>query len=165
MKRYSAARKSTVIQKMMPPKNIPISELVTETGISDVTLYKWRREARVEGLAVPGDGKNPEKWTSEDKFAVVLETASLNEIELGKYCREQGLYAEQIRAWREACLKANANSAQQAKAQRLQTKKERKKINQLEKELWRKEKALAETAALLVLKKKAQAIWGESEDA
>ena len=63
-----------------------------------------------------------------------------------------------------ACLQANANSAAQAKAQREQTKNDRKQIKTLERELHRKEKALAETAALLVLQKKAQAIWGDGED-
>jgi len=163
MKRYSAERKESVIQKMMPPHNIPIPQLVEETGISDVTLYNWRKQARVEGIAVPADGKNPEKWSSEDKFAIVLEAASLNEAELAEYCRRKGLYAEQIEAWRKACLQANADSATQAKALREQTKKDRKQINKLEKELQRKEKALAEAAALLVLQKKAQAIWGDGE--
>ena len=73
MSRYSAERKESVIQKMMPPHNIPIPRLAEETGIPDVTLYNWRKQARLEGIAVPADGKNPEKWSSEDKFAVVLE--------------------------------------------------------------------------------------------
>lgn len=164
MKRYSAERRESVIQKMMPPHNTPIPELAAETGISDVTLYTWRKRARVEGIAVPADGKNPEKWSSEDKFAIVLEAAALNEAELAEYCRRKGLYAEQIAAWRKACLQANANSAAQAKEQREQGKKDRKQIKKLERELHRKEKALAEAAALLVLQKKAQAIWGEAED-
>jgi len=164
MNRYSAKRKESVMQKMMPPHNIPIPRLAEETGISDVTLYNWRKQARVEGIAVPADGKNPEKWSSEDKFAIVLEAASLNEAELSEYCRRKGLYVEQIAAWRKACLQANANSAAQAKAQREQNKKDRKQIKTLEHELHRKEKALAETAALLVLQKKAQAIWGDGED-
>ncbi len=152
------------MQKMMPPHNIPIPRLAEETGISDVTLYNWRKQARVEGVAVPADGKNPEKWSSEDKFAIVLEAASLNEAELAEYCRRKGLYVEQITAWRKACLQANANSAAQAKAQREQSKRDRKQITMLERELNRKEKALAETAALLVLQKKVQAIWGDGED-
>ena len=164
MNRYSAERKESVIQKMMPPHNTPIPELAAETGISDVTLYTWRKQARVEGIAVPADGKNPEKWSSEDKFAIVLEAASLNEAELAEYCRRKGLYVEQIAAWRKACLQANANSVAQAKAQREQTRKDRKQIKKLEHELHRKEKALAEAAALLVLQKKAQAIWGDGED-
>ncbi|HED16334.1 MAG TPA: hypothetical protein ENI64_05920 [Gammaproteobacteria bacterium] len=164
MKRYSIERKESVIQKMKPPHNIPIPRLAEETGISDVTLYNWRKQARVKGVAVPADGKNPEKWSSEDKFAIVLEAASLNEAELAEYCRQKGLYVEQIAAWRKACLHANADSATQNKAQQEQSKKNRKQIKQLERELLRKDKALAETAALLVLQKKARAIWGEPED-
>ena len=164
MKRYSAERRESVIQKMMPPHNIPIPRLTEESGISDVTLYTWRKQARVEGIAVPADGKNPEKWSSEDKFAIVLEAASLNEAELAEYCRRKGLYVEQIAAWRKVCLQANANSVAQAKAQREQSKKDRKQIKRLERELHRKEKALAEAAALLILQKKAQAIWGDAED-
>ena len=90
----------------MPPHNTPIPQLAKETGICDVTLYNWRKQARLEGLAVPADGKNPERWSSVDKFAPLLETASLNEAQLGEYCREKGLYVEQIAAWREGCLQA-----------------------------------------------------------
>ena len=164
MKRYSAERRESVIQKMMPPHNIPIPRLSEEAGISDVTLYTWRKQARVEGVAVPADGKNPEKWSTEDKFAIVLEAASLNEAELAEYCRQRGLYVEQIAAWRKACRQPNANSVAQAKAQPEQSKQDRKQIKRLERELHRKEKALAEAAALLVLQKKARAIWGDGED-
>jgi transposase-like protein len=164
MKRYSVERKAAVMQRMMPPHNTPIPALAAETGISDVTLYNWRKQARVEGIAVPADGKNPEKWSSEDKFAIVLEAAALNEAELAEYCRQKGLYVEQIEVWRKACLQANANSAAQAKAQQEQTKQDRRRIKKLEQELRRKDKALAEAAALLVLQKKAQAIWGDGED-
>jgi len=103
---------------------------------------------------VPADGKNPEKWSSEDKFAIVLEAASLNEAELAEYCRQKGLYAEQIEVWHKACLQANADSAAQVNAQREQTKKDRKQIKKLERELHRKDKALTETAALLVLQRR-----------
>ena len=164
MSHYSVERKESVLQKMMPPHNIPIPRLAEETGISDVTLYTWRKQARVEGIAVPADGKNPEKWSSEDKFAIVLEAAPLNEAELAEYCRQKGLYVEQVASWRKACLQANASSAAQAKVQQEQTKQDRKQVKSLERELRRKEKALAETAALLVLQKKAQAIWGDGED-
>ncbi len=164
MSHYSAERKEAVLQKMMPPYNMSIPRLAEETGISDVTLYTWRKQARVEGVAVPADGKNPEKWSSQDKFAIVLEAAALNEAELAEYCRKKGLYVEQVAAWRKACLQANASSAAQAKAQREQTKQARQQIKKLERELQRKEKALAEAAALLILQKKAQAIWGEGED-
>ncbi len=163
MKRYPKERKQAIIEKMMPPLNTPISQLKAETGISDVTLYNWRKQARARGLVVPGDGKNAENWSSEDKFAVVLETAALNEAELAEYCRKKGLYAEQIAEWKASCLQANATNEQQEKANQEQRRQDKKQIKQLEQELRRKEKALAETAALLVLRKKANAIWGENE--
>jgi transposase-like protein len=164
MKAYSAERKEALVRRMMPPENAPVSVLARETGITEQSLYTWRRQAKGQGVAVPGDGKNPEGWSSEDKFAVVLEAAPLNAAELAEYCRRKGLYPEQIAAWRAACQAANANAAEQAREQRHQSKDDRKRIQQLEKELQRKEKALAEAAALLILRKKAQAIWGDKED-
>lgn len=165
MKAYSAERKEALLRRMMPPENKKVSELAHETGITEQTLYTWRRQLKSQGVAVPGDGKNSEQWSSEDKFAVVLETAAMNAAELSEYCRRKGLYAEQIAAWRQACRTANANAVQVTKSQREQSKGDQKRIRALEKELNRKEKALAEVAALLVLRKKAQAIWGdEAED-
>ena len=79
--------------------------------------------------------------------------------------KHRGLFFEQIRAWRAACEQANdwdrASSARVNQA----TKEEKKRIKALERDLQRKEKALAEAAALLVLRKKAEAIWGDGEDA
>jgi transposase-like protein len=164
VKAYSVERKEAVLQRMMPPENKPVSALAKETGITEQTLSTWRRQLKNQGMPVPGDGKNPEAWSSEDKFAVVLGTAALNEAELAQYCRRKGLYVEQIAAWREACRSANANAAEQARSQREQAKEDKKRIRQLEKELNRKEKALAEAAALLVLRKKVQAIWEDKEE-
>ncbi|XOV87359.1 MAG: IS3 family transposase [Pseudomonadota bacterium] len=160
MKRYPQEQKEAIIQKMMPPMNKRVSELVAETGISDVTLYTWRKQARNGGLVVPGDGKNPEKWSAEEKFRVVLETAPLSAAELAEYCRKKGLYAEQVASWREACIKGNLTAAELDKAQREQSRQDKQQIKALERELRRKEKALAEAAALLVLRKKGQCDLG-----
>jgi transposase-like protein len=78
MKTYPEERKEALVRRMMPPENAPVSALARETGITEQTLYTWRRQAKGQGVAVPGDGKNPEGWSSEDKFAVVLEAAPLN---------------------------------------------------------------------------------------
>lgn len=164
MTRYSQERKEAVIKRMMPPENIPVPELVQETGISDVTLYHWRKQARAKGLVVPGNGRNPENWSPEDKFAVVLETAVMNEAELSEYCRKKGLFAEQVAVWKENCLRGNAFANDQSKATQKQARLVNKEIKQLKRELRRKDRALAETAALLALRKKMRAIWGEDED-
>jgi hypothetical protein len=100
--------------------------------------------------------------SSEEKFAVVIESAGLNEVELGEYCRRKGLYAQQISAWRESCLQANALAAPKVDQSQLKT--QAKQIKQLESELRRKEKALAEAAALLVLQKRVRDLWSEPED-
>ena len=164
MKRYSEERKQAILKKMMAPLNTPVSQLVAETGISDCTLYTWRKEARLKGVVVPGNGKNAEDWSSENKFAVVVETLPLNEAELAAYCRKKGLYVDQVKRWKESCQQANAISDERSKETKKLSFKEKREIQSLKKELRRKEKALAETAALLVLRKKADAIWGESED-
>ncbi|MBO9483337.1 transposase [Salinisphaera sp. G21_0] len=65
MARYSEEFKESIIQKMMPPNNVPVSQLVLETGISDVTLYTWRKNAVSKGVPVPGDGKNSDLWNAE----------------------------------------------------------------------------------------------------
>lgn len=74
-----AGWKEAVLQKMMPPHNIPIPQLSEETGISEATLYNWRKQARKEGEPVQADGTNPEQWSSGDKFTIVLETSHLSE--------------------------------------------------------------------------------------
>jgi len=88
----------------------------------------------------------------------------MNEAELSVYCRERGLYAEQISEWREACEQANDWDRNQNKRLKESRKADEKRIKELERDLKRKDQALAETAALLVLRKKAQAIWGDTEE-
>jgi transposase-like protein len=150
---------------MLPPNNMAIRQLSQEEGISEATLHKWRAEARGKGQLLPDADSSSEGWSSRDKFAAVLETAALNEADLAEYCRKRGLYPAQIVAWRLACEQANdwdrASSARLGQA----TKEEKKRVKDLERELARKEKALAEAAALLILRKKASAIWGGDEDA
>jgi transposase-like protein len=162
--RYSSERKEAALKKMLPPHNRPLSDVSREEGISEGTLYLWRKEARSQGRLLPDGDQGPEGWTARDKFAAVLETAALNEAELGEYCRQRGLYPEQIRAWRAACEQANDWDREQQRRSRETQQADQKRLRDLERELRRKEQALAEAAALLVLSKKAQAIWGDGAD-
>ena len=88
----------------------------------------------------------------------------MNEAALSAYCREKGLYPEQVEQWRGACEQANDWDRAQTQQLKTNRRSDERRIKELEQDLRRKEKALAETAALLVLRKKAQAIWGEPED-
>jgi transposase-like protein len=163
MTRYSPERKKAVIAKMAHPHSIPIQRLARDEGIPEATLYVWRQQARAKGILMPDSDDSPAGWSALDKFNAVLETAALSQSELAEYCRKKGLYPEQIARWKDACQ--NACDWQQASAQEIakQRKDDRQRIHDLEKELHRKEKALAEAAALLVLRKKLAAILGEEE--
>lgn len=161
MKKYSDEFKNSIIARMLPPRNERIVDLARETGIPKDTLYTWhaRLSKQKDGA---GSAKDNTGLSSEDKFAIVLETATMNEHELSAYCREKGLYPQQVRAWRKQCQQANEPGSDKVDKRELQ--KQGKQIKGLEKELQQKEKALAETAALLTLKKKVQQIWGDPED-
>lgn len=164
MAKYPEERKQAVLSKLLPPNNQSVQEVAVQEGICDKTLYNWLNQLREEGLPVPGNEKNAQKWSAEVKFAVVVETASLSESELGQYCREKGLYPEQVKSWKEACIAGNLNIAAQKKVEQLKSKDDKKLIKQLEKELRRKDKALAEAATLLVLSKKLDTLYGVSQD-
>ena len=164
MTKHPPELKEKIFARMMPPTNESIRTLTRETGISEATLHLWRKQARKNGFAAPADGKESERWSPQDKFLIVMQTYAMNEAELAEYCRSKGLYAEQIEAWRDECMQANGGVAQQSAQYQQALKQEKKRSRDLEKELRRKESALAETAALLTLRRKARAIWGDGED-
>jgi transposase len=160
MTQYPDELKASIIARMLPPTNAMVSELARETGIPKDTLYTWRRKAGKGGVSIReklGTG-----LSSEEKFNVVLETASLSEIELGEYCRRKGLFPQQITAWREVCTQAHTPLDSKAERKKMST--QTREIKRLEAELRRKEKALAEAAALLILQKKVRSLWAEHED-
>lgn len=162
---YPDEQKTMLIERMLPPRNEDVPRLSRETGIPKDTLYGWRRQARrARGLVPPSRVGSGERWATEEKFAMVVETAPLSEAERGAYCRKRGLYPQELELWRRACLQANEPGTRQRARPASAGQAERRRIRELEQELVRKEKALAETAALLVLRKKARAIWGEGED-
>ena len=167
MRRYSEVLKADVRRRMSPPQRQSVARISEETGIHICTLYAWRKGWRLEGEVVPASQKDPEGWSAADKFTVVLETAGLNATELSAYCRERGLYPEQVERWRQASQDANEKPVLTLKEQRELEKlraQDQREIKRLQKELRKKEKALAEAAALLLVTKKMQALWGEAEE-
>lgn len=92
---YSQERRESVLKKMLPPSNISITELSKQEGISDATLYNWRKAAREQGRLMPdSDNSSSSKWNSRDKFSAVMETAAMNQAKIASYCREKGVYPE-----------------------------------------------------------------------
>ena len=147
---YSNELREAVLKRLLPPNSEPFSRVAAEEGISEQTLRNWFNKAKAQGLSSDDFDVPADKWSTQDKFLIVVETAGMSEADLAEYARTKGLYVDQIKSWRDACMNANGGVAREAA--------------KLEKELARKEKALAETAALLVLRKKADAIWGDPED-
>ncbi|MCR5546740.1 MAG: hypothetical protein K6F30_09740 [Lachnospiraceae bacterium] len=140
---YSPELKDAILRRLLPLNSESVSKV-----------------AREEGHPAPGKDAVTDEWSTQDKFLTVVETVSLTETELAEYARKKGLYVEQIKEWRDACMNANDGVAKEAARLNKELKDSEKERKKLEKELQRKDKALAETAALLVLSKKANAIWG-----
>ena len=164
MRRYNETIKADVKRRMSPPARQSVAQISKELGIHLATLYAWRKAWRLQGEVVPASEKAPESWSSADKFTVVLESSGLNATELGAFCRERGLYPEQVDRWRQAAQDANANSMLTMADQKDLEKRhqaDQREIKRLQQELRRKDKALAEAAALLMASKKIQAYWGE----
>ena len=167
MRRYSEAVKADVRKRMSPPQRQIVARISEELGIHVMTLYKWRKAWRLQGEVVPASEKEPEGWSAADKFTVVLETAGLNATELSAYCRQKGLYPEQVDRWRQASQDANEKPVLTMKEQKELEKlraQDQREIKQLKQELRRKEKALAEAATLLMLRKKWEAFCSEDAE-
>jgi len=164
MARYSQERKESILKKLLPPLNMTVQEVAHSEGISSKTLYHWRDVLRKEGQPVSGKTLTSNDWSAEAKLAVIIETASMSETEISQYCREKGLFREQIFEWKKDCLGCFQSSQSQAKTIKNQSKADKAEIKSLKRELRYKEKALAETAALLVLRKKLNALWEDDNE-
>ncbi len=159
--KYSEAFKSKMVRKMASPAGPSASALAQDVGVHQSTLSRWLRQAaRVEDMKKTNQPSG--SWSAAQKLEAVFESASLSEEDLGPFLRRKGLYSKDLEQWRREMLEGL-----EAKKPRRRTSSktpEGRRIRELEKELRRKDAALAETAALLVLKKKAQAIWGAEAD-
>ena len=158
---YSESLKKSVLKRLEQPTNETVATLSKELDIPKTTIYGWKRKNKKSSTTY----KSSSKWNSQDKFQVVLETASMTEREKSEYCRKKGIYVKELKRWKKQCEMANKNNNNiDYKKVKKNLSEEKKRRKNLEKDLQTKEKALAETAALLVLRKKANAIWGEPEE-
>jgi len=160
MTTYPEEFKAKIIAQMLPPHNRHIPDLACETGIPQDTLYNWRikQQRRMEAVVTKTAGE-PDRLSSQDKFHLVVESATLNEQELGEFCRRRSVFPEQLASWREVC--SGANELRQGREASADDRKLARRNTELESELRRMEKALAEAAALLMLQKKVRDLWAE----
>jgi transposase len=150
---HSTEQKEAVVNRFLQ-SGLSIREFAEDEGIAKSSLYSWSKKFNKSDR--PLMGKN--KYSGEQRFSILLETAMLSEAELSEYCRTKGLYPDQLKQWKQAFIKSDNQPVKTTGSG------DKKRIKALEKELARKEKALAETAALLVLRKKFNAHFNLDEE-
>lgn len=160
--RYSEKFREKMVAKMAGPAGRSASSLSVEVNVPQVTLSRWLAQAKVGSMTKRGGGRR-KRWSPENKIRVVMEAAAVSDAELGALLRREGLHEADLARFREEVLEAAAKGLEAARPKRGPSP-EQKRMRQLEKELARKEKALAETAALLVLRKKAEAFFLSEEE-
>ena len=152
-KPFSVAFKQKMVQRLTGNNALSASQLAREAGVRQENLSRWLQDAR--SLPIMADKPKPavREWTVEQKARVLAEASHLDGEELTAYLEREGVKFPEYEQWRIALDEGGRASAAT-----------NKRIRQLERELARKEKALAEAAALLVLKKKVETLYGEDED-
>ena len=152
----------SAVQKVLLRGGKTVSEICDELSISTPTFYEWRRKyANAEGMKTKE--RRPQDFTPIEKFKAVMDFEALAEKDRGEFLRSQGLHTDHVLSWKklmEAGLEPTKKASNEERAERAQ---DRQKIKELEREIHRKDKSLAEVAALLILKKKADLIWGTGE--
>ena len=159
---YPKVVKEAALEKMFQI-DLSLREIGDQLGVPRATLHTWKKQYKMDTDTPVTINTPAESWTPEEKFAVVLAAATMSEEELNAYCREKGVYPGQIKAWREACIRGNEPQDKHLRRE-ANYQQHKRKIKALERELKRKDQALAETVALLVLRKKYDALWEDPED-
>lgn len=167
---YSEKFKSRMIQRLTGRNALSATALSREVGVPQPTLSLWLRRARSfpsmgsepNEDVQPAESGSPKSWSAEQKYRVVLEAATVADADLGEFLRRKGLHAAQLEEWRRVAAEgAKAALTHGRKQGREQPKADPRRVRELERELRRKEKALAELAALVTLKKKLELLWGD----
>jgi transposase len=155
MARYGEAFRNRTVARLLPPESAGLSAVAKEVGVSVQTLERWRDEAQTK----PARGR---AWSAGARLEAVIVSAALDEAGKSAWCREHGMYPAELDKWRSSATTALADP-EEARASPQATRQDKKRIKELERELLRKDRALAETAALLVLSKKVAAIFNKGE--
>lgn len=165
---YTDSFKSKMVQRLSAPNAISAIRLSKEVGVSQSTLSHWLKAARSVGPMTkehPSDRavQTTSTRSAGEKIRIVMAAAALGPDELGAFLRREGVHEAELEQWRVAVVDA-ATSALEGTTRPSSRGADTKRIKELERQIRRKDKALAETAALLVLQKKVHEIWGDGDD-
>ena len=157
---YSKAFIEQALVKVYSRGDRSISSVANDLNINHHTLRYWmKKKTQMVSSTEPTKEKRPHDWTAEEQLMALHESHGLTGEKLQAWCRERGLFAHNLASWKAAfCAgaKASAPSGREVKTLKDENVK-------LKRELVRKEKALAEAAALLILQKKFRALWEDEE--
>ncbi len=169
--KFSQSFKKQAVEKALNRQdNVTLKEIASSLGIGLSSLTRWTLQAKNQELETisfkevnrMNKEKRPQDWTLEERLNMLISCAVLDEKALSKHCREQGIYPHHVAQW--TLDFANGSQSDNKPVSRNEIKTLKNENKALKKELNRKDKALAETAALLVLQKKVHEIWGNNED-
>ena len=156
MARYGQKYKQRAVARLLPPESAAITTVSQELGISVATLERWRADA----LSMPAGER---AWTAAARLQAVIATAAMDEAQRSAWCREQGVYPTELQQWKQDAIAALGEPTEE-RVSAQQVREDKKRIKELERDLRRKDKELAEAAALLVLSKQMEAIFQRGED-
>jgi transposase len=159
--RYSSGMKAAIMRRILPPNEESVPTVSSDTGVSTGTLYHWKKQAAEGMLDLESGELRPSERNPGEKLTLLLESKSVSSEDHGEWLRSRGLHTEHLPLWEQELREL---VTEKEKKQRQEIIKLKRRNKEIERELNRKEKALAEMAALLTLKKKADAIWGDDED-
>jgi len=158
---YSHAVRHSVLKKVLPPESRSIAKVSQETGVNEQTIRNWLKQSKSGILPNEKKDSSPRSLTPKEKYQLVIEAAGINDEQLGEFLRERGLHSEHLTLWDQE-LRDMIDTKKDKQVN--ENKALKKQVKELEKELLRKEKALAEAAALLVLKKKLNTLSTDNEE-
>lgn len=154
---FSREFKEAIVAKIVNRGHKTVDEVCEAEGVGKSTARNWLKSITFAGMTKQAASK---KSTAELKLKAINDTYSMNEEELGVYLRREGLHSHELKVWREEIIQGLASQMRRGPK-----KDERdEKIKVLEREIRRKDKALAEASALLILQKKIDLIWGKKNE-
>lgn len=158
-----------MVRRMSGPNAISANKLAKEVGVSQNTLSRWLRnvargkEVKRNGHVASEHPRRPDDLAPTEKLRLVMEASTLSEDDLGEFLRRNGVHVAQLEEWRQKVEEAATVALGKPKKGRRRKSPEAKRVEQLERELNRKDKALAEVTALLALKKKLETLLGDED--
>lgn len=157
---YAAEYKERQVRRMIDEK-VPVQDLAEQTGVGKTTLWRWKKAA-LDGHR-PRAEAAPEARSAAEKMRLVLASKDLEGQELGAFLRAEGIHLADLRRWQDQMRQGLEGRADKLRQSSDQLRQARQANRELTRELRRKEAALAEAAALLVLSKKARRLWGDED--